>query len=88
MYIYVVPLTKYYSVQVLSTRDKNIATDMVEELSNKNLDDDIFITQNGSYFKVCIGKFADKNDLKIKSLYKKLRSELSYKSSKIVYLSR
>jgi len=84
--IYVIPKTQYYTVNVLSTKDKMIADNMVEELNNKDLGFDAFIMQSGKYFKVYVGKFADNGSDEIKGLYKSLKG-LGYKSSKIVYVS-
>jgi len=86
MYIYIVPISKYYTLEVLSTKDKAITDNLLITLNSKNLDYDSFVIQNGKYFKVYVGKFADNGSDEIKGLYKSLKG-LGYKNSKIVYVS-
>ena len=85
MYIYIVNTDKYYSVNVLKSKDKTIADNLSDELSDKDLGFDISVIKNGKYYELMVGKFAD-NSYEIKGLCKKLKG-MGYRNSKITFVS-
>ena len=86
MYIYIVNTDKYYTINILKSKDKLIIDKLSEELTDKYLGFDISVIKNGSYYELMVGKFADNSD-EIKGLYKKLKG-MGYRSSRIVYINK
>lgn len=84
IYVTIVNRDRYYSVEMLKTKNKTDAEGAVIQLNDYGFDYEVFMVQVGKYYKVDIGKFADKRDSAITDLIDEIRSSFIV-TPKVVY---